>query len=1288
MPWTRAKHIEQWAEDQLASRNLPLLVRKLVRKTSPGLIQLNIPANEQTNRPGFDGVVECETGNQYVPSGKSVWEMGVDKDPKSKAENDFKKRTEKLSAAEKAETTFVFVTPRPFLKKTEWVEAKKAVGGWKDVVVHDNNDLEHWLELAPDVDAWLSHQTKQIPPGVRSLAFHWKALRDIAEHTLVPQVFTTSRETEIHSVIDLLSKHPDSLFLRTPGLDDGIDFVAALAAQKSEEFNAGDPAVEPQFVCLLENAVVVSDQNDWRRLSHSDGPLFLIASPELELSSTDISASIQAGHFVLVSGPRGVVPAEKGIILRGIRQYELKNALEEIGYSDAQASSHSMASAGNTSVLKRRISKHPEQKLPEWASAKHVSEVAAFALIGGWCHVDPTPPKQENVPEPFRYQPPIDLEVVTAIAYITKEQLESALTRWQTWPEPLFLKFGDNVFVASREDAWYLLGDKVTDSQLDRFAEMAILVLQEDSPALELETEKRWMASIYGKRRSISEALRKSLAETLALMTACPTEEHSEPDARFKAIVQRVINAVLPKASSWQRWASLGRNIQILAEADPELFLSRIEEDLISHSPGIPQLFQEQTGSPFAGWLHCDLLWALETLAWSPEYLSRVSVILAKLVPLIPPRGNHGNRPESSLCEIFLMWLPHTNANPDQRITALRKVLEVEPDVGWRLLLDLLPDGNSVSHNTSMPRWRPWADGWSRETAQKDRYKYAMAVVDVCLEQLGNDPARWAEAIERMLRFNAEVSQSVLAQLQETAESLKANPDEAFQLWDVLRSITDKHRKFEDAKWVFKKEIIAKLAEVQEKIVPIDPIKQRLWLFQPHAELPGFKKYKQYDEHERALNEARRDAIKRINQELGIDGVWKLLEDGADANTVGFICGKYGIHAESEFDLPKLLVDSDKIKLHFASSFAIASYYDRGQWDWVNSLDMSQWTDEELGVFSLCLPFEATVWDWVAAHGEIVQAEYWSRKRVLLREKDIPAIRRAVEGLLSVKRPFSAIDLLNFHRDVELPGDLIAEVLEAGMMVESAEEMGDVGYDIQELIGKLQADQTFDRSRLARLEWGYLPFLERSYSKTGPDTLAAVVKENPSFYVELIQTAFRGKNVPAKELPDDEQVRFRARRAIEFFESLDVLPGQNEQGQIDSQYLENWIREVTRLSEPTGHEEIAAHKVGQYIGRSVYPYLDDTNILSQLATVIESVANEELTDGIVNGILNSRGVTSRDPFEGGKQEHDLAAKFGDRAKAVRNQSSRLANCLTILQSHYKSYAVREDEDANRLRLGR
>lgn len=1286
MSWTRATHLNQWADTELASRHLPVFVRKLIRKTVPDLIKLNIPANEQTVRPGFDGIVECSVGNEYVPSGKSAWEMGTNRNPKSKADDDIARRTSQLSTAERAETTFVFVTPRPWHKKVEWAEEMTRQGGWKGVVVYDSNDLEHWLDLARDVDTWISHETRQVPAGVQSLEHYWISLREIGEHALRPEVFTASRETEIQSVEQLISRDPNSLFIRTPSPSDGIDFLAGLAAQKSEEFQKGEAAVEPQHLSILQNAVIVFNPDEWRQLAHSDGSLLLIASPTLQVSSTDVAYAVQAGHYAIVSGPRGIVPADKGIVLRGVQQYELEKALEHSGYSDSQAASLSKSCAGSTTILKRRIASHPDTLLPAWSKPEIAADLAFFALIGGWAHIHAKPPSQKGVPEVIRHVPPIDLSILELVGYTTRE-LDRLIAQWQESPEPFFLRFGDSVLVTSREDAWYLVGDYVTDDQLRQFRDLAILVLEEDNPALELEPDQRWMANVYGKRHSMSGELRKSLVETLAIMATCPTVKHPSPGNRFTATIEQIVDTVLPEKCEWKRWASLRSHFGVIAEAAPELFLSRIEEDLKSPAPTVPQLFQEQTGSLMGGWMHCELLWALESLAWTPEYLWRVAVILARLVALVPASGNYGNRPENSLREIFLLWLPHTNATIQDRIAVLKQVLIVEPLVGWQLILRLLPSGHSTSHSTSMPRWRPWADGWSRESVHRQHYDYATAMADLAFEVIGDDPEKWSEALGGVLQFNEEISHRAITGLQRCADKFEANSDGAFKLWDALRSTVQLHQEYPDADWALPKGEVDELIKVRDRLIPTNAVLKNLWLFDVRAKLPGCRKYP-YTEREEALEQARTHAIREILSASGLTGIWRLIELGADSHRVGYICGKQALITEHEAQLPQSLSGVEKDMSTFAGSYVIASYYHRGEWSWIESLQPLEWSPGDRICLALCLPFGPQVWDWVEHQEQEVQTGYWSRASGFLRSWDEPIVRRAVAGLLAVRRPFSAINLVNFHGEPNRPSDLIAEVLEAGLFQGASEELGDIGYDIQQLIGCLQADTSFDRQRLARLEWGYLPFLERSYSETGPDTLIAAAIESPSFYLELIQAAYRGKNDPPHSSEDSENERFRARRAMEFLDHLDTLPGMDENGNIDSQSLNAWISSAMDLSGSSGHSEITAHTIGQFIGRAIYPHLDKTEVLSQLAPALESHGNEDLISGIVNGILNSRGVTSRSPFDGGKLEHELAAKFGERAKSVKGFSPKLAKCFTTIQSHYQHYARQEDEDAERLRSGR
>src|ERR1700730_16974189 len=110
--WTKGSDIRVWADTLLARQKLPAVIRYLIHATieKPRLVQF--PADEGIQRRGWDGIVEISSGNAWAPAGLSVWEMGVDQDPREKAESDYTKRVEKWGCLDPKEVSFVFVTPR------------------------------------------------------------------------------------------------------------------------------------------------------------------------------------------------------------------------------------------------------------------------------------------------------------------------------------------------------------------------------------------------------------------------------------------------------------------------------------------------------------------------------------------------------------------------------------------------------------------------------------------------------------------------------------------------------------------------------------------------------------------------------------------------------------------------------------------------------------------------------------------------------------------------------------------------------------------------------------------------------------------------------------------------------------------------------------------------------------------------------------------------------------------------------------------------------------------------
>ena len=101
-----------------------------------------------------------------------------------------------------------------------------------------------------------------------------------------------------------------------------------------------------------------------------------------------------------------------------------------------------------------------------------------------------------------------------------------------------------------------------------------------------------------------------------------------------------------------------------------------------------------------------DLLWALESLAWSPELLNRVSLVLARLDAIDNPPGKFLNRPANSLRQIHLLWIPQTYATLDQRLKALDLVRKREPAASWKLMMGILPSDYDSSSPSPNPLWR------------------------------------------------------------------------------------------------------------------------------------------------------------------------------------------------------------------------------------------------------------------------------------------------------------------------------------------------------------------------------------------------------------------------------------------------------------------------------------------------------------------------------------------------------------------------------------------------------
>jgi addiction module HigA family antidote len=184
----KAIQIEAWAERQEARAELAAFLRRLVISTGTELSKADFPAYENSQRKGWDGSVTAGSATPWIPLGTSGWEFGVNQDAARKAEEDYAARTKGIAPQVRADTTFVFVTPRNWPGKEAWAAAKRATGEWKDVRAYDASDLEQWLEASIPAQAWMAERLAIGAGEVQTLDACWRReLLDELKGTAAPR---------------------------------------------------------------------------------------------------------------------------------------------------------------------------------------------------------------------------------------------------------------------------------------------------------------------------------------------------------------------------------------------------------------------------------------------------------------------------------------------------------------------------------------------------------------------------------------------------------------------------------------------------------------------------------------------------------------------------------------------------------------------------------------------------------------------------------------------------------------------------------------------------------------------------------------------------------------------------------------------------------------------------------------------------------------------------------------------------------------------------------------------
>jgi hypothetical protein len=667
------------------------------------------------------------------------------------------------------------------------------------------------------------------------------------------------------------------------------------------------------------------------------------------------------------------------------------------------------------------------------------------------------------------------------------------------------------------------------------------------------------------------------------------------------------------------------------------------------------------------------LLWALETLGWDSALMPRAAISLARLAAR-DPGGKLANRPAASLANLLHVLKPQSTGTVRQRLHTLETILQIEPEVGWRLALGML---ESLRTAFLAPARRPRYLSWvlppedAKPTAS-EMYEHIEGAVDLLIKHAGNDGERWTAILDLVFHLPDDLAMRVLNFLLDSRTRI-ADPDG--RIWTTLREML--HLQHLPAPDAIPAALGARIETLYQAFTPEGFVARASWLFQFAPNLPE-RIEGGWEEEEAHLQSRRLFVVEELWKR---EDRWELLTELTTTveapEHLGSTLGISAIAGNVEHGLLESSSDGPWAPLlpsFFATRLAVKGF----SWleDVLRSL-LAQDRVADAARITIILTPKAQLWDFLDSVGEPLRSEYWRKMGGLYGEHPRAEWERAIASLLAVGRVAAAVKTASSAKamvSTSVMMDVLDRLREAML---SEDKAGSVRRDVashhlERLFESLDQDPHIDMNRVARIELFFLPWIEQSARSW--KRMFVAIQESADLFVTLVSAVYRAEGEPAAEGAALEERQKRAQKAYALLAAWKGCPGDGLPDDAREARLLAWARRALDQTAASGRGAVGAIEIAKVLARA--PMATDSMWPCHAARVLlQSGIYEPLADALYVAKRNLRGMVTQTIELGGAQERALGETFRTSAERLRLEWPRTAAVLVNLAQAYEREAA-------------
>ncbi|ORU01213.1 hypothetical protein D081_0032 [Anaerovibrio sp. JC8] len=760
--------------------------------------------------------------------------------------------------------------------------------------------------------------------------------------------------------------------------------------------------------------------------------------------------------------------------------------------------------------------------------------------------------------------------------------------------------------------------------------------------------------------------LRKSLIESVCWIKKALPDISNCNRNKIENMISLLVRETLQNVE-WTRWASLSDCLEYLAELDPECFLDMIEQGIINKPQEILRLFPQKSGLFGTANYITHLLWSLEILAWSPDFLVRSIRILGLLETLSYTKTNWSNTPKNSIISILLPWYPQTVAGFAKRKNALLSLKNENMDIYWDVLSQLLPSYGCTSMNNPRPRYLlldipEKINVTSAEISNEYAYLLGLAV-----DEAQCDVNKIVDLTSKITYMNDQTLDNYLDHIDTCIE--KNTKEHIFSLWlNLCESI-------ELIKTTAGKVLQKKMDRFQNLIEKMEPDDIRLKYRELYLGTKRFIDKGDYVSTWQKVETEKSVAVREIFDRYGYEGTEAF---GYAVKNIDDVARRLG--GSLNVGEQSMIIDAcylETLSKEFTISCLASFLYCRG----ASEVLATSLSSKDQGFILEMLSKIPLSQELIKIVNIVLTDEYAYWEKAVMpyccNEADIKFLSIILEKLKSCKRYITAVNLLG--RSEFEPVITASDVYNLLILAGTEESIGNESIDsfaIKNIISWFQKQENVDLQLRSDIDFIYLPFID-IYSGEQPRALNTRLSLEPDYFCSMLEHFYKGKSGDQDEVDVNKGV---ADRLFSVLFQYKVTPGINWDGVFDENIFKAWMDSVKKWSKEHERFEVAMYTVGSGLSYATL----DADKFPPMAIVKELnlAENDALRRGYYLGIINQRGAHYVDPE--GKPELELSEDYNNRANIVEAKGySRYADILRKIADEYKREAMYNIEEAQK-----